>query len=166
MLHHFDLSLFLFSCMGKVFKVTLPCVFPDIPPSHFLEIEEARNSLPSIYRITTWIRNGTKQFLEIGIRGNDFVWFNCFCWSIQVDRESLLLAVTVLPLQPDSVIGQGANKERDVEMPAINCVISSENTFYTRFAFHFGKSKPSWRTSKFSRKKSIPFFSPNSEYCN
>lgn len=37
------------------------------PPSNLLEIEEAWNSLLCTYRITTWIQNGTKRFLEIGI---------------------------------------------------------------------------------------------------
>lgn len=48
----------------------LPCpMSSQISPSNLLEIEEALTSSLRIYRITTWIQNGTKQFLEIGMGG-------------------------------------------------------------------------------------------------
>ena len=72
-----------------------PCpVSSQIPTSNFLEIEEAQNSLLNIYRITTWIQNGTKQFLEIGIRGNYFVRFvsvdqSTFTWEFTSYNHSI-----------------------------------------------------------------------------
>lgn len=133
---------------------------PRYPLSNFLEIEEARNSLLNIYRITTWIQNGTKQFLELGSRGNDFVWFVSVNQSTFTVRIYFLQLIIALPLQPDSISDQGGKKERErdcVDYKPLH--VSSGNRFYTSLAFHLGKSKLLWRT-QFSRRKSIIFVSP------
>lgn len=87
------IPIFVFMHAQGSLKVTLPCVFPNTP-SNFLEIEEARNSLLSIYSITTWIQNGTKQFLEIGIRGHYFVWFVSVNPSLQWELTSYNHSIT------------------------------------------------------------------------
>lgn len=111
--HPSGLSLFLFLRMNRV--STSPCpVSSQIPPSNLLEIEEALNSCLSIYRMTTWIQNGTKQFLEIGIWGNYFL----FGFIVSVNRckvysENSLLSITTSLLWPDSIGDQRVTKERD-----------------------------------------------------
>lgn len=103
----------------------------------------------NIYRKTTWIQCGTKQFLELELWGNCFVWLNCLCSSMQVYSENLLLSITTEAAPPPGQLHhwpKRVNKERERDWwLRTHWSSRGKMDFLRAFLSTFGGRKPVWR---------------------